>query len=50
MYLVSCLYKGWGREKRFIYEVESGYEAIKEFIRNEPDSSAVVRLKITRLM
>ena len=33
-----------------IADFEVAEEMIKEFIRNEPDSSAVVRLKITRLM
>ena len=49
MYLVSCLYEGWAREKHFIYEVASGYEAIKEFVRDEQNSQTVRRLRVTRL-
>ena len=49
MYIVSCLYDGAEREKRFIYEVNSGYKAIKEFVRGDQNSQTVKRLRITKL-
>ncbi len=49
MYIVSCLYDGSVKEKRYVYEVNTGYQAIKEFVRADQNSQTVKRLRITRL-
>ncbi len=49
MYIVCCLYEGLDRETKFVCEAESGYEAIKQFIRDGHNSQTVRRLRVRRM-